>query len=70
MSTYYYAVCDTHRVVSRILGGRSFPERWWANDEGELEHFLREHGDCKPNPQIVSEHDDRTLDYAEQEPAA
>lgn len=66
MSTFYYAVCDKHRVHSWVLGGRSFPDRWWSNDEGELEDFLREHGDCKPAPQIVSEHDERTDDYAEQ----
>lgn len=65
MSTYYLAVCDEHRVVSRVLGGRSFPGRWWRNDNGELEQFLREHGDCDPPPQIISEHDDRNVDYAE-----
>lgn len=65
MSTYYHAVCDQHRVVSRVLGGRSYPARWWSNNEGELADFLEVHGDCKPAPQIVSEYDDRTIDYTE-----
>lgn len=65
MSTYYYAICTKHEVSSRILGGRSFPNRWWSNDGGELEQFLEIHGDCKPPPLIVSEHDERTLDYAQ-----
>jgi hypothetical protein len=65
MSTYYYLVCDQHKAVSQVIGGRSFPHRWWSNDGGEIESFLAEHADCKPNPQLVSEHDGRTDDYAE-----
>lgn len=67
MSTYYYAVCDTHKVVSRVIGGRSFADRWWSNDDGELEQFLEAHGSCKPCPQIISEHDGRADDYEELE---
>lgn len=65
MSTFYYLACDKHKVVSRVIGGRSFPHRWWSNDEGELEAFLEAHGDCKPNPVLVSEHDDARMDYEE-----
>jgi len=63
MSTFYYLICDSHRVQSRVIGGRSFPHRWWSNDDGELEQFLETHGDCHPNPVLVSEHDSRTDEY-------
>ena len=63
MSTYYYLVCDIHRAASEVIGGRSFPNRWWANDEGELEAFLELHAGCEPRPQLVSEHDDRAYEY-------
>jgi hypothetical protein len=65
LSTYYYLACDRHKVVSRVIGGRSFPHRWWSNDEGELETFLEAHGDCKPLPVLISEHDARADDYTE-----
>lgn len=62
MSTWYYLVCDCHRVHSGILGGRSFPARWWMqpDDHGRLAAFLEAHHDCKPV--LLSEHDDRTWD--------
>lgn len=65
MSTWYYAVCDKHKAVSRIIGGRSYPQRWWSNDGGELEDFLQAHADCSPCPQIVNEDDDRCDAYTE-----
>lgn len=65
MSTFYYLVCDEHKAISRVIGGRSFPARWWSNDEGELEEFLDAHGDCDPNPVLISEHDGRADDYTE-----
>lgn len=69
MSTFYYAVCDRCRVVSKVLAGRSFPNRWWTNDEGEFEAFLEQHGGCTAL-RLVSEHDDVTLDYREIEKLA
>jgi hypothetical protein len=65
MSTFYYLICDRHRAHSRVIGGRSFPHRWWSNDGRELEDFLEAHADCKPYPYLVSEHNDRTLEYDE-----
>lgn len=65
MSTYYYAVCDKHRIVSDVIGGRSFPARWWSNDGGELEAFLEAHAGCEPRPRIISEHDPESDDYTE-----
>lgn len=62
MSTYYYLVCDAHRVMSGVIGGRSFPDRWWGEDD-RVAPFLREHAECLPNPRLVSEHDDVTLEY-------
>lgn len=69
MSTFYYAVCDAHRAVSDVIGGRSFPDRWWQNDAGELAAFLRAHGGCA-RLEIVPEHDDRSTDYDEVPAAA
>ena len=63
MSTYYYAICDEHRAVSDVIGGRSFPDRWWQNDGDELAAFLEAHNACRM--EIVSEHDDRSTDYIE-----
>lgn len=65
MSTYYYLVCDGHKIVSDVIGGRSFPDRWWQNDGGELPIFLREHGNCEPPPRLVSEHEDVVYEYTE-----
>jgi hypothetical protein len=65
VSTYYYLVCEEHKVVSEVIGGRSFPARWWSNDNGELERFLEAHGDCKPAPLLLNEYDDRTFEYPE-----
>lgn len=70
MSTYYYAACDAHRVVSEVLGGRSFPDRWWQNDGNELANFLREHAECKPAPRIVSELDKRVDAYTREDDPA
>ena len=61
MSTYYYAICTKHRVKSRVIGGRSAPNRWWQNTGDELSAFLAAHGDCEPL--IVNEHDQRLWDY-------
>lgn len=65
MSIFYYLACDRCTVVSRVIGGRSFPDRWWSNDEGELEAFLQDHASCAPNPVLVSEHDDARMAYEE-----
>ena len=60
MSTWYYLVCDRHKVYSHILGGRSFPDRWWMQEDrnGALADFLEAHNACKPV--LVSEADERT----------
>lgn len=63
MSTYYYLACDKHKAASDVIGGRSFPDRWWSNDEGELEAFLGAHADCEPRSQLISEHDERSEAY-------
>lgn len=63
MSTYYFATCDKHRVISQVIAGRSFPDRWWQNDGPELADFLAEHASCVPMPRIVSEYDGRVRDY-------
>jgi hypothetical protein len=63
MSTYYALVCDTHRVVSGVIGERSLAARWWENSVGVLAAFLAEHADCRPNPVLISEHDERAWQY-------
>jgi hypothetical protein len=52
MSTYYALVCDTHRVVSGVIGERSLAARWWENSVGVLAAFLAEHADCRPGPEL------------------
>lgn len=63
MSTYYHAICTTHRAASGVIGGRSFPDRWWQDDGRELADFLEAHAECRPEPLIVNEHDSRLDDY-------
>jgi hypothetical protein len=63
VSTYYYLLCEQHKVSSHVIGGRAFPDRWYSTSRGELEQFLADHADCKPNPILVNEHDDRVDDW-------
>ena len=67
MSTYYYLACDTHSIRSSIVGGRSFPHRWWADpDHGALADFMEDHAECEPSPRLVSEYRLGFYEYAEQ----
>jgi endonuclease III len=63
MSTWYYLVCDKHRVSTDIILGRWFPDRWWTDHEESLAAFGRDHADCKPAPRLVSEHAAEAGDY-------
>lgn len=65
MSTYYYLACDAHKAVSGVIGGRSFPDRWWSEDGDALADFLEAHARCEQSPVLVSEHDERLSDYEE-----
>lgn len=69
MSTYYYAVCHEHKVRTGVIAGRSFPQRWWDEDDSRLGLFLAEHAECDRRPVIVSEHTVEADEYAKFEPA-
>lgn len=60
MSTYYYLVCEEHKVVSEIVARQGLLADWQVNPFG-LEHFLSNHSSCKPT--LVTEHDERVDDY-------
>ena len=60
MSMYYYLVCDEHKVVSEMVARQGLLADWSVAPFG-LEHFLSEHGGCKPI--LITEHDERVDDY-------
>lgn len=55
MSTYYFLICDHHRAVSGVIGGRSFPDRWWTEPNIDIGSFLCAHEGCEAR--VASEHD-------------
>lgn len=63
MSTYYFFVCDSHRVCSDAIAVQSFSTEWREVERTALTNFIEKHGSCKPHPQLIDEHDDRSSEY-------
>lgn len=64
MSTLYFAICTEHEVSSGMIGRWGFADAQCSEDDADrLGRFLEKHGSHEPV--IVTDQDDRTLDYPE-----